>query len=71
MFNETCGQNESLVDVGGDNPVCLTEAERLAFEASERRSLGTVEVRPQAKDAWTTYAIYGGLALLALAMLKR
>ena len=69
MFNETCGPNEEFVDVGGDRPVCLTEAERVAFESSGPQE--SVNVAPKAKDTWTNYAIYGGLALLLLAVIKR
>jgi hypothetical protein len=37
-------------------------------QAEEGGSFGTVEVRPNAKDDWAMWLIYGGAALLLLLM---
>lgn len=58
-----CPPGEIASDVGGDNPVCLTEEEWRAFESSQHQP-PAVQVKPQAKDAWTNYLIYGFAALL-------
>lgn len=74
-FHGNCPSGENLVDVGGDAPICLSVAEAQAYYDSvgasgsplPSGSLGTVNVNAGGLD-WTTIAIYGGVALFALAI---
>lgn len=74
MFNETtsptCAANEVATDVGGDNPVCLTQAEWDAVATAQAGQgitpKSAVNVSPKAADSWTSYALYGAVALGAL-----
>lgn len=69
-FQGACGAGTNEVDVGGDAPVCLSPSEAQAYYDSVDAgagSLGTVNVKAGPLD-WTTIAIYGGAALLVLAI---
>jgi hypothetical protein len=71
MFNETCGpgQVQDFDPATGQYlPGCVDDT--VAYRAGDT-PLGVVNVKPKAGDGWTTYLIYGGVALVLLAVLKR
>jgi len=71
MFNETCGPGQ-VQDfdpaTGQFLPGCVDDT--AAYHAGDP-PLGTVNIKPKAADSWTNYLIYGGLALVLLAVFKR